>query len=543
MAKTTKQTQPRTLMQRIGAAYGVLTGREQPAVGAWQGGYTGGQYSERMSLWTPALADANYDLVPNLREMRVRSRDLLRNSPIAAGAAETQVSHVVGSGLTLQSRIDAEALGMDEDAAEEWQQGTERRFKVWAQSELADAYGQQNFYELQDLAYRSHFESGDSFVVLAGVDRKDWPFRLALQVIEADRVSNENWKADTDQFIQGIERDASQQPIAVWIMNRHPGAAYSLKGFSWQRLAIRGSSGRRNVLHLMRKVRPGQSRGIPALSPIIETLKQLTRYSTAEVDAAVNSATMAVFVKMDPETFAETFDDSAQADYMNAAKQWDGGINSGRAINLLPGEEIQTPALGRPNPNFDPFVNAVMRQIGMALNIPHEVLTKHFQASYSAARAALLDAWRTFKIRRQWLAAKLCQPVYEEWLADEVAAGRIAAPGFFADPLVRAAWCGAQWGGDGPGALDPLKESQAARERMDIGLTTLDEEIVAYDGGDWQTKHAKAAQIKAERVEDGLDVPAAPDPGTPGAPGAPEPEDDTGQTEKEIDAALRRTNH
>ena len=70
-----------------------------------------------------------------------------------------------------------------------------------------------------------------------------------------------------------------------------------------------------------------------------------------------------------------------------------------------------------------------MRQIGMALNVPHEVLTKHFQASYSAARAALLDAWRTFRIRRDWLARRFCQPVYEEWLADAVASGLISAPG------------------------------------------------------------------------------------------------------------------
>src|SRR5690606_12542726 len=116
---------------------------------------------------------------------------------------------------------------------------------------------------------------------------------------------------------------------------------------------------------------------------------------------------------------------------------------------------------GRPNAGFDPFVLAVLRQIGVALELPYEVLIKHFTSSYSAARAALLDAWRFFRRRRAWLARKFCQPVYEAWLADAVATGLVDAPGFFADPVRRASWCGARWIGDAPGQIDPQKEVDA----------------------------------------------------------------------------------
>lgn len=503
---------------------------------ALTGGYTGAGYRENMAYWQPGTGDADSDITSDLRELRARSRDLSRNSPIAAGALETDVTNVVGTGLTLQSRIDAELLGLDDDAASEWQKATERMFAMWAESKFSDAFGQSDFYEQQSLAYRTTRESGDAFVILASKKRKDWPFQMALQIIEADRVCNPKFGADTDTLVQGIER-ADGEPVAVHVCSRHPGATYWAKGTNWQRVEMRGKTGRRNVLHLLHKIRPGQTRGVPALAPIIETLKQLTRYSTAEVDAAVNSAAMAVFVKMDPETFQDVFDDDAQNGIIDNAKRWDGTLRSGAAINLLPGEEIQTTTPGRPNPNFDPFVSAVLRQIGMALSIPHEVLTKHFQSSYSAARAALLDAWRTFRIRRAWLAANFCQPVYEEWLADAVASGLVSAPGFFADPMVRRAWSGSSWAGDGPGALDPMKEAQAAELRMKIGLTTLQEEIVAYDGGDFDTKHAQRKREVEERVEDGLEAPAAPPPGTPGMPGAPaapgmeppDPEDETGQ--------------
>ena len=550
MAKNT-QPAPLTLTQRIAAAYSTLMGRQQvPQVSASAaGGYSGGMHRETMALWSPGVADADYALIPNLRELRARSRDLVRNAPIAAGAVETAVTNVIGSGLTLQARVDAKALGMDEEAADEWQSNTERLFRMWAESELSDATGDLTFYEAQDVAYRSHEESGDIAVVLPQVRRPGWPFTLAVQLVEADRVSNENWKADSDTLVQGVEKNEAGEKVALWICNRHPGNAFTLKGFKWTRVPLRGEkSGRRNALHVVRKKRPGQTRGIPALAPIIETLKQLTRYSTAEVDAAVNSAVNALFVKMDPDTFQDVFDPQAQAAYMAAAQSWDGGVNSGRAINLLPGEEIQSPTPGRPNPNFDPFVSAVLRQIGMALNIPHEVLTKHFQASYSAARAAMLDAWRTFRIRRAWFASRFCQPIYEEWLADAVASGLIVAPGFFADPLIRRAWCGSNWAGDGPGSLDPEKEANAAKTRMEIGMTTLPEEIVAYDGGDWEQKHAVQKRVQDERVEAGLAAPVTAMPGAPGAqqlpgkpgkpgekPGAPDKKPEPGQPEQDDD--------
>lgn len=487
---------------------------------AGTGGYTGGQYSDRLNYWQPGSGDADTNIVLDLRELRARSSDLIRNSPIAGGAIETQVTHVVGTGLAMKSHVDGELLGMDEEAAEEWAANTEREFELWACSLYADAYEQQNFYELQDLAFRSCLEKGDSFPVLTAIRRDNWPFTLAIQIIEADRVSNPQNAADKSTQVQGIEKNEQGRPIAAHIADRHPNQWGSYAApTKWTRIPFRGDSGRVNVIQLFRKKRPGQTRGVPELAPVIEPLKQLARYTEAEISAAVVAGAFSVFVKMDPEAFTDLFDDTSQQAITQSAKRWDGTLQPGAAVNLLPGEEIQTADASRPNPNFDPFVGAIMRQIGIGLNIPYEVLSKHFQSSYSAARAALLDAWRTFRIRRQWLASKFCQPIYEEWLADAVSTGRISAPGFFADPAIRAAWSRSAWTGDGPGAIDPMKEAQAAGERMNIGLTTLDEEIVAYDGGNWRAKHRQQKIERDEREEAGLVAPVTqPQPGAAGVP-------------------------
>jgi capsid protein len=158
----------------------------------------------------------------------------------------------------------------------------------------------------------------------------------------------------------------------------------------------------------------------------------------------------------------------------------------------------------------------------MALELPYEVLIKHFQSSYSAARAALLEAWAHFRCRRDWLATHLCQPIYEVWMEEAIALGRIVAPGFFFDPLVRYAWCQCQWVGDGPGSIDPLKEVQAARERVDLGISTLAEETMLSDGGDWELKLAQRVKEEKLRKEGGL-APSAINPGLAEPPAAPKP--------------------
>lgn len=508
------QPKPNILERAISAISPAWALKRHQARGmmALSGGYSGAGYNDRLMFFNPGQGDANADTLLGLKELRGRSRDLVRNSPIAGGALETEVTNVVGTGLSLQANIDYKALGMTPEAAAEWQEITEREFNVWANSKLCDAMAKQNFFELQDLVYRTTWESGDSGTVLAGKTRPNWPYRLALQIIEADRISNKDNAADSATMTAGIERAADGEHIAAWICDRHPGLRLTGANNkpSWQRVQIRGSSGRLNFIHLAQFKRPNLTRGIPALAPIIEHLKQLQRYSMAEVDAAVNSAAMALFVKMDPEAFTDTFDDDSKKAIVDKAMAWDGGLRSGQAVNLLPGEEIQAPTPGRPNPNFDPFFSAMLKQVGMALNMPYEVLVKHFQASYSAARAALLDAWRVFKVRRTWLAANWCQPIYEEWLADAIIRGRIDAPGFFADVSVRAAWCGASWHGDGPGAIDPEKEANAAGKRMEIGLTSLAEEKIAYDGGSWEATHEQQARIQERREADKLAAPVNP---------------------------------
>jgi lambda family phage portal protein len=307
-------------------------------------------------------------------------------------------------------------------------------------------------------------------------------------------VCNPGRRGNTPTLIDGIELDAdSGEPLVAHIARHHPGDPI-VSNQEWQARTFRGAAtGRPNVLQIMRHLRPDQVRGVPWVAPILEPLKQINRYTDAELNSAVTNAIFSVFIKMDPNAFQDIFEDDARESIVKQATSWSGEMESGKAVNLLPGESIESATPGRPNAQFDPFLTSVLRQIGMALQLPYEVLVMHFQSSYSAARGALLMAWRTFRAWRDLLSTQLCQPVYELWLSKEVAEGRIRAPGFFNDPITRAAWCSAQWIGDGPGSIDPAKEVAAAASRVDLGISTLDAESILHDGIPWADKERQRA--------------------------------------------------
>lgn len=128
------------------------------------------------------------------------------------------------------------------------------------------------------------------------------------------------------------------------------------------------------------------------------------------------------------------------------------------------------------------------------MELPFDVLIKEFNSSYSAAKGALEEAWEMIKMRRAWFINDFCQPIYEVWLAEAVAAGRIKAPGFWENPLVRAAWCGARWDGPAQTHLDPVREAKANELVVQHGWKTNEQITREYYGSNWDENAAIISQ-------------------------------------------------
>jgi len=451
-----------------------------------------------LSEWSPKDSDPNATLQFDLDKMRQRSRDAIRNIPLATGAINTVVTNVVGGGLSLQSRIDRSILkNISDEQADAWESKVESEWSLFWDTNEVDAARTLNGAGLTELAFRQALENGESFANLPRIKGRNTPYELKIQLVEADRVSNKNNEPNSDSLFMGIEKDQYGAPVAYHICNQFPYTTLSTESLTWERIPAYGSqTGLKNVIHLYRMLRPGQTRGIPYLTPVIESLKQLGRYSESELMAAVISSMLTVFIKTEA---GESDLDVAELGAETGAKAGDKDVKLGYGsiIDLAEGEDISTVNPQRPNTAFDPFVQAILRQIGVALELPFEILIKHFTASYSAARSALLEAWKFFNSRRQWLALNFCQQIYEVWLYEAIASGRISAPGFFNNPLIRKAYSAAEWIGPAPGQIDPVKEVSAAEKRLALTLTTRAQEVAAI-GGDWDSV---IAQVKKERTQ------------------------------------------
>ena len=490
-----KRQEARTRVDLLNKLDALLPGADMSAS---MGGSDGGAFPNPSNaggrFWRTTPRDARSDTLHRLPTQRGASRELARTSPIAVGAINTNVDRVVGTGLALSAQPSRIILGWSADQAAEWKaRYVQPEFSLWADSTDSDIERTLNFYQQQALVLRAALESGDCFTLMPDGERTTtMPYRLRLQVLEADRVGNPLGAMDSAQMAGGIKLDSGGAPVACHVYDQHPGGflpGLGAKGiYSGQWVDFVGRSGRRRILHHFRKLRPGMPRGVPYLAPIIDGIKQIARYTEAEIMAAVVTAYLTVFIETPTGNAAPVF---------GATTPGAGGIGDeiglgmGAVIGLAPGEKPHTVNPGRPNPNFEPFILAVIKQMGIALGIPYELLIKQFNSSYSASKAALLDAWVYFRGVRMWLGLSFCQPVFETWLTEAVAIGRVPAPGFFADPLLRWAYTRAAWPGDSMGSINPKDEVAAYTAAIDARLMTRERAEWELFGTDWNETYGQ----------------------------------------------------
>jgi lambda family phage portal protein len=460
--------------------------------------------------WTPYSKSPQEDIDANLDVLRQRSRDLVMSAPLAASAVSTKATNAIGSGLVLKSIPDFEVLGMTREQAEAIGKDIERRFNLWASSKLCDATRVNDFYGQQKLAYRSWKTNGDVFALIKYRNRMAmFPYSLRLHLIEADRVCTPSlasflsgWfssgarnivakNTNNGNYIyNGVEVDSDGAVVAYYVCSSYPNSTLTGMTKKWERIEAWGAkTGNPNIIHIMESERCEQYRGVPMLAPVIETLKQISRLTEAELQAAVIQAFYTVFIKVEGDKSENPFPNIIPGSEQLSKDEEEEDISyelGMGAVNVLgKGEEPVFADPKRPNSGFEPFMSAMAKVLGAAIGVPYELLMKSFTSSYSASRAALLEAWKGFKIDRTEFAADFNQPIYELWLAEDIALGNMAAPGFFTSPMIRAAWCKALWIGPTQGQIDPVKEVSAAILRVRHAFSTHEREAQELNGSNY----------------------------------------------------------
>lgn len=422
-------------------------------------GYEGAKTGRRIDDWITSGTSANAEIAGSGNRLRERSRDLVRNNCYGNKAIEVFVGNAIGTGITAQARTASERLNKQIMAA----------WNDWCQ--VCDADGDLDFYGLQALAARAMYESGECFILFR--DRgfsNSMRVPMQLQVLEADFLdTGKSTVGETGNIIrQGIEFDPQNRRVAYWMWPQHPGESI-VGNARFQSVRVAADQ----VVHVFRKLRPGQTRGVTAYAPSMVRMRDLDGYDDAELWRKKIEACFAAFVVQN-----NGADGPIVGNVVNKAASGGNGsepqrveqFRPGMIEYLHPGEDIR---FGNPTSdgNYESYERVQLHAIAAGLGITYEQLTGDLsQVNYSSLRAGLLEFRSLIEMLRwQVFIPKICAPVWRRFIERAYIAGEISKIDY-----------AVSWTPPKFEMIDPLKDAQADTLMMRNGTLTLQEAIARH---------------------------------------------------------------
>lgn len=414
------------------------------------------------------------------------------NHPLTSAITHQMVMGICGTGLTPVPTINHKMLGITYDEAADLEWDLIRLWHEYAESGEFSVRRSQTFKQQQSIISFAIANQGDCFALKKIIKRPGSRWSTRWQLISGARVSNPGNGIDSKKLIGGIQKDSHGAPIYFHIRNDHPGG-HTVGSDSWVWSAVKvfgEKTGRRNILHAYNPHEDiGQTRGIPMIHRVVGHALQHARYTDAELSRAVTQSRQAQTITSDA---PELMDYTPAEQKVRQEKGHDGFIKylyADRAIsteegtiNIMPaGHAYHNPQPTAPNTGYDAFMTAGYAISGASVGMPGEVAFMRHPSSYSASRAALNSAGRTYAFRRyNTLATQICPYQYDSWLDETVALGLIRFPwyGRFEN---NSAWLRVDWQEPPETPLDEMKAANAAAKRIEAGIST--EKIEARKNG------------------------------------------------------------
>jgi len=460
-----KRAQARQLLKRSyqGAEANRLTNNKKPR-----------NQSADQEMMGPYGADA----------LRAWGRALVRDNAYAWNVVDTIVSNVVGDGITAQSTYETP----DGEDVEDVNDIRDKTFAEWC--EVADINGELTFAEIQILAKREMVEAGEVLIRKISTPNKTYkgitrPVPFALELIEADRISMERDtfatrinKENGNRVIRGIELDDKGKPVAYWIYPEHPNSPYTVQNQVPERINAS------EIIHLYRKDRVGQTRGVTWFAPVMSWMRDLGVYVDNEIQASAVASCFGVAIKSDmpigslmPPNGEDTTDTSGNSlEYLEPAM----------VVRLRPGESVESINPGRPNSASEPWINLMIRGICAGTGTNYEAIAKDFsKTSYSSSRSSKLEDRPRYKRGQNFIVHHLCLPVF---LEDR----RKVAPVEWQLPEQ-------EW-------VDPMSEQQAAELSLK-SYTDTAQNVLGARGLSYRAVYYQAAKERKLRLKLGLLTP------------------------------------
>ena len=271
-----------------------------------------------------------------------------------------------------------------------------------------DITGRHRFREMVGQGFRGMIRDGEFGwnMLMRGAE-------LKLQPIEADRIGGNIVGKTEERNIGGILIDEVGAVTGYEIYKRSRLAQYT------KEMEAKPA----NFIHLFKALRPDQYHGESLLSPALPHARDILEVIAFEKQAMKFAAAFAGFIK--------------RKDPMGTGTSWTtrkGGpgtqnefaAKAGMIKILAEGEEIQFPAsTGRPSGNLIQFVEILIREIALGLNLPFGFVYNMAALGGVTARIELMQVVRSIRKYQQMLEDIVLDRVKNEVLNLGIAMGEI----------------------------------------------------------------------------------------------------------------------
>jgi lambda family phage portal protein len=446
-------------------------------------GYQGAEQTRLTGSNRPSNRPADQEMsgIDGADAARAWGRKFARDNAYAWGVSDTIVSSVIGTGIKTQSCLETQD-GEDVELINEVRDET---YAAWCK--VADINGQLSFEEMQALAKREVVEAGEVFIrkiavplEFRGIKR---PVPLALELIEADRIATDRdtWQfrgTDGRRVVRGVELDEFNTPIAYWVYPHHPADVYVSRQ---DPIRIEADQ----IIHLYRKDRAGQTRGITWFVPVMQWMRDLNTYLNNEMQAGAVASCFTAFVTSPspipssygaPSTASQTDANGNQYDY----------LEPGKIMYLGQGEGVQMVNPSRPNSGAEPWINLMLRGIAVGTGLSYEIVARDFsQTNYSSNRASQLEDRRRFRRWQKYMIEHLCQPVWREFCTSASMIGKFGFPSmtYVMEDCDR--YCPATFQPPRWEWVDPVAEQQSSEAAINAFQSTYEAEL-GGKGDNWR---------------------------------------------------------
>lgn len=436
-------------------------------------GMDAGKVKQNDPDFIPPMEGPDSQATRYLSLARRRTRWLVENHPLLAGARETYIRNVAGvepypEPNTGDRAIDKQIRGL-----------------MWDMYRHGDVSREKSVADIFADGLREYFAVGELFAHrFAAPAFRGLPAGPCIEIIDTDRLPLDGglfrpFAADQNQVRLGVEFDRYKRRVAYQVLEEHPAdlgsmaAAYRTRRIDAERATLGFNS-----------LRANQARGIPHCAPITSSSREEDTYREASVVAARAAAMVAYFYKgVKPPQADGSSSVPTDSDGKPLLDFFPGVVGF-----LPPGVDFAETNPNRPGPQFVAVMELLSRRMAAGVGMSYTAFTRDSsKATFAAQRADSLEDRRGYRIAQRRTASWVIIPWYRDVVDFGVATGRITLTSeqldrFLKEPtwlyehtLVFSGW---EW-------VNPAQEASAAAVELELG-TTSRKRLAANAGAHWQ---------------------------------------------------------